>query len=67
MEWLLVAWLFVDGRWQVGDNFDGWSAMSKPTEAACIESMERANQINFDKRHLIKFECKEATTFHISK
>lgn len=67
MEWLLIAWLFVDGRWQVGDNFDGWSAMTKPSEAECIESMERANRINFDKRDLIKFTCEPNTVFFMVK
>ncbi len=48
MEYLLVVYFLMSGVWVRGDEFEGWGAISYPTEAACLERKARAEEIQVD-------------------
>ena len=48
MEYLLVVYILMSGVWVRGDELEGWGSIPYPTEAACLESKARAEQIFID-------------------
>lgn len=66
MKYLLVVFFLFDGQWVEGESAEGWGPLPYETEAACLSSKARAEEIfvklkrvnprAFEKR----FECTAA-------
>lgn len=48
MEFLLVVYFLMSGDWVRGDALEGWGSVAYPTEALCLESKARAEEIQAD-------------------
>ncbi len=63
MKFLLVVFFLIDGQWVQGEASKGWGPLPYESEAACLISKARADEIHanlirVDPRALEKrFEC----------
>ena len=48
MEFLLVVYILINGVWVPGEEVQGWGAMTYASEARCLESKARAEEIQAD-------------------
>ena len=53
MKIILVIYLFINGEWIHGSNFDGWHPREQSTLNLCLK---RANDVN-ENNNMIKAEC----------
>lgn len=45
MKYLLVVFILMNGEWVRGDTLEGWSAIPYETLDLCLESKQRAEEI----------------------
>ncbi len=63
MKYLLVVFFLFDGQWVQGEASKGWGPLPYETEAACLTSKARAENIHADLKRVNprafekRFEC----------